>query len=267
MDKGNYRATRARVFVVAIVVGSLSAVGFFVVEYSRTEIPAWSYAAIVNLLGVFFGLSFVSLVWEFFVRKAHGEDLRHHLRLGASVASSGLQEMNSYSSLEWNTLLKSASMISVLASDADWLDRNSHLLVEVAQRRPLKVTIAVPVAGGDEMKRHATLRGIDAERMEQQVKEVASRAGRLWRETNASARPMRAGSQLRVVEHSMSLGYEIIVIDETTIVSLAAPDDNAGVFDRISFVYEQSSFENHTRLFRSHVEGLDDLDAIEEVAN
>ncbi|WP_298944580.1 hypothetical protein [uncultured Microbacterium sp.] len=265
MTRGDFGRTRGSIVAIAIVVGLISLGGLVLLEFAKADMPAWLYAAGTNVLAVLFGLAVVSFAWEFLVRQSHSTDLRHYLRLGASVAQSGLQEVTTRSQLDWSRLLSSANEISVLTHNGEWLERNMYTLRDIATRRSLGVTVAVPSQGSAVVGREAVRRGSSADKVSEGIIEVTERAARLWREAKDGGAPLRAGSKLSVVEHDVDVDYEVITIDRVTVVTLAAPDVKMTLRDRVAFVYEQSPEEYPTSFFRTHVSGLSALNRLEEV--
>lgn len=260
----DFDATRRRVLRVAPTVGLLALVSLFLLEGQKSWLWPWLYAASTNVLGVLFGLAVVSLIWEFFVRRDHGNDLRHYLRLGSSVAKSGLQDVTPRSKLDWQDLLASANEVTVLTFNAEWLDRNAYILRDVAKTRPLVVTVAVPVKGGSYLERHAALTDSSAEALGTQISEMVSKAVRLWRDARTGPQALHKNSKLSVFEHDISLGYEVVAIDQTTIVTLAAPGDAGESLDRVAFVYGQNLEEYPTSFFLSFRSQIADMNRLDE---
>ncbi|GAA1144999.1 hypothetical protein [Microbacterium oxydans] len=264
MDKA-FAATRRSVLTLAVIGGVLTLAALVLLELFRDNLWPWLYAAATNVLGVLFGLAVVSLIWEFFVRRDHSTDLRHYLRLGSSIAKSGLQDVSPRSKLDWQHLLASANDITVLTYNGDWLDRNAYVIRDVARERPLSVTIAVPVNGGAYLAREAELRGVTAERLADNIGDVVARAARLWRDAKQGSEQLHRGSKLSVVEHDLDLGYEVVTIDRTTIVTLAAPGDSDELRDRVAFVYNQSPEEYPTNFFTAYKPLLAGMNRLDEV--
>ncbi|KAB1658161.1 hypothetical protein [Pseudoclavibacter sp. CFCC 11306] len=264
MDKA-FKATRRSVLSIVVLGGALTLLALILLEVFRDGLWPWLYAAATNVLGVLFGLAVVSLIWEFLVRREHSKDLLHYLRLGSSIAKSGLQDVSPRSKLDWQHLLESANDITVLTYNGDWLDRNAYVIRDVARERPLSVTVAVPVNGGAQLGREAELRGIPADRLAEEIAGVVARAARLWRDVKQGSEQLHRGSKLRVVEHDLDLGYEVVTIDRTTIVTLAAPGDSDELRDRVAFVYNQSPEEYPTNFFTAYKEDLDDMRRMDEV--
>jgi len=265
MIKKDFPESSNRVLQVAIVGGALTLVALILLEVFRGDMWVWLYSATTNVLGVLFGLAVVSLVWEYFVRRDHSTDLRHYLRLGASVAKSGLQDVTPRSKLDWQELLASANEITVLTYSGEWLDKNAYVIRDVACERPLLVTVAVPVKGGAYLAREAESRGIPAERLADGIGDVVARAAGLWRDAKEDPEQLHRGSKFSVVEHSLNLGYEVVTIDRTTIVTLAAPGDLAEVRDRVAFVYSQSPEEYPTSFFTAYKPLLTSMNRLDEV--
>lgn len=259
-----FAATSRSVLTIAIVGGAITLVALILLEVFRSSIWTWLYSAATNVLGVLFGLAVVSLVWEFFVRRDHSKDLRHYLRLGSSVAKSGLQDVVPRSKLDWPHLLASANEVTVLTHSSEWLERNAYLLRDVARTRPVSITVAVPVRGGAYLAREADLREMSPETIATTIAETARRAVRLWRDAKQDGQPFHKDSRLKVVEHSIDLGYEVVTIDRMTIVTLAAPGDSSEMRDRVAFIYEQSAEEYPTTFFASYRSALDDMTALDE---
>lgn len=259
----DFRATGRSVLAVAIVGGVVTMGALILLEVFRKAFWPWLYSAATNVLGVLFGLAVVSLIWEFFIRRDHSSDLRHYLRLGASVAKSGLQDVTPRSKLDWQHLLESANDVTVLTYSAEWLERNAYLLRDVARSRPVNVTVAVPVKGGRYLDREAARTGRTAESLADSIFETATGCVRQWREAKDVAHSLHKDSMLKVVEHDLDLGYEVITIDRTTIVTLAAPGDAGELLDRVAFVYGQNLEEYPTSFFvsyRSQLEAMTRLD-------
>lgn len=260
----DFTATRKSVLTVAIVGGVITLALLIVLEVFRGSVWTWVYAASTNVLGVLFGLAVVSLIWEFFVRRDHSADLRYYLRLGSSVAKSGLQDVTPRSKLDWQRLLASANDVTVLTYSAEWLDRNAYILRDVAKTRPLSVTVAVPAGGGNYLVRQASLTGASAEDMAAQISASATKAVRLWRDARTGSQPLHRDSKLSVVEHDISLGYEVVTIDQITIVTLSAPGDAGESLDRVAFVYGQNAEEYPTSFFVSYRPKLTDMNRLDE---
>ena len=261
----DFAATRRAVISVATVVSTATLVALILLEMFRGRVPEWLYAATTNVLGVLFGLAVVSLIWEFFVRRNHSADLRHYLRLGSSVAKSGLQEVAPRSKLDWQELLASANEVTILTYNEEWLERNAYIIRAVACERPLSVTVAVPVKGGAYLERMAETREASAEKLADSIGEAVAWAARLWRDAGRGPDQLHRGSMISVVEHDLDLGYEVVTIDRTTIVTLAAPGDSDELRDRVAFVYSQSPEEYPTSFFTAYKLLLADMNRLDEV--
>ncbi|QVG65555.1 hypothetical protein JG551_002990 [Curtobacterium flaccumfaciens pv. flaccumfaciens] len=260
-----FLATRRAVLNFAIAGGLVTLLGLILLEAFKGAVWPWVYSSATNVLGVLFGLAVVSLIWEFFVRRDHSTDLRHYLRLGSSVAKSGLQDVSPRSRLDWQSLLESANEVTVLTYDAEWLGRNSYTLTDVARVRPLRVMVAVPKADGAYLVREAKRRGLTTESLAASISEVVTRAARLWRDAKKPPGSLHSGSKLSVVEHELDLGYEVVTIDRTTIVTLAAPGDSDDLQDRVAFVYSQAAEEYPTSFFTTHKPLLESMNRMDEV--
>ncbi len=127
----------------------------------------------------------------------------------------------------------------MLTYDAEWLGRNSYTLTDVARVRPLHVIVAVPKADGAYLIREAERRGLTTESLAGSIGDIVTRAARLWRDAKKPPSSLHNGSRLSVVEHELDLGYEVVTIDRTTIVTLAAPGDSDDLQDRVAFVYSK----------------------------
>jgi hypothetical protein len=266
MASDDFTSSRESVIKLAVAGGAVTLTGLILLEVFKKDLWTWVSAAGTNILGVLFGLAVVSLVWEFFVRRTHSADLRHYLRLGASVAQSGLQEVTSRSKLDWPDILGSANEVTVLTYSAEWLDRNDYVLRDIATTRALSVTVAVPIRGGAFMLREAELRGVSSDKIADSIAETVARGARLWRDANNSQTPLHAGSKLSIVEHDIALGYEVVTVDRTTIVTLAAPGDIDEILDRVAFVYQQSAEQYPTSFFTSHTSKLAEMNRLDEVS-
>lgn len=260
----DFPQSRRAVSWLAMLVGVVSFAAMLILEFNKDGLWGWAYAALMNVAAVLFGLAVVSFAWEFFVRQAHGEDLRHHLRLGASVAQSGLQEVGSRSRVNWPELLATANTITVLTDGPEWLEKNMHALRDLARTRALTVVVAVPKTTGGFLSRRAALRGVAVDRLSDPIRYSAERAARLWRDA-ISTGGLRGGSRLSIVEHDWDLGYEVVAIDEVTIVTLAAPGDVEDIEDRLIFEYKQPVDQYPTRFLRANFEIIAGLNKIDEV--
>lgn len=246
-----FLGTRRSVVAVSITVSVVALAALVVLGAVQASLWPWAYQAASNVLGVLFGLAVVSMLWEFFVRRDHGSDLRHYLRLGASVAKSGLQDVAPRSKLDWQRLLESANEVVVLTNSAEWLDRNVYLLLDVARNRPVAVTVVVPVKGGAYLTREARKTGKSSDALSDAIFESVTGAARLWREARSSGQSIHKSSKLSVLEHDFDLEYEVIMIDNTTVVTLTAPGSAGATLDRLAFVYTQNTAEYPTSYFAS----------------
>lgn len=260
----DFTATRRSVLTVAIVGGVATFLALILLEAYRDSLWPWLYSAATNILGVLFGLAVVSMIWEFFVRRDHSSDLRHYLRLGASVAKSGLQDVAPRSKLDWQDLLESANEVTVLTHSAEWLERNAYLLLDVARTRPLAVTVAVPVKGGAFLEQEATRLGKTANSLFEAIQQGVTSSVRMWRDAKGSTQTLHKNSTIRVVEHEFDLDYEVIMIDHTTVVTFAAPGNVGPALDRVAFVYSQSIAEYPTSFFASYRAQLDTMNGLDE---
>jgi hypothetical protein len=256
--------SRRDVLAVSIIAGVISFGGLLTLEYFKDQTFPWFYAAGTNVLAVILGLAVVSLLWEYFVRKSHGQDLRHYLRLGASVAQSGLQEVTTWSALDWSDLLKGAAEVTALTDNAEWLERNQYPLLDLARKRVLSVTVAVPSRDGTYLARLAAVRGITADNLADAIEAAAEKSTQLWREAGQSGGGVRPGGKFSVVEHPLDLNYQVFTIDGKTIVTLSAPGDDLGLQDRLAFVYEQGPGENPTSFLRAHLQKLGSMVRLRE---
>jgi hypothetical protein len=257
MAKVEFPNTRRAIVTVASIVGIATLAGLVVLDGYRDEWPLWIFSAGTSLLAVIFGLAVVSFVWELFVRQSHSTDLRHYLRLGASVAQSGLQEATTFSRLNWPELLSNASEITVLTDSAEWLGAHQYSLRDHARERVLTVRVAVPASKGTFLQRYAELRGLQADKLSEDIEDIAERSTKLWREAGTGGKPVRAGSKLSVIEHDLDVNYEVFTIDRKTIVTFRAPGDYTGQHDRLAFVYEQSAEQYPTDFLRTYMANLD----------
>lgn len=258
-----FLATRRTVVGVAIITGGLALAALIILGLIQEQLWPWVFTAANNVLGVLFGLAVVSMLWEFLVRRDHSSDLRHYLRLGASVAKSGMQDVTPRSKLDWQRLLASANEVVVLTHSAEWLERNAYLLLDVARTRPVAATIAVPVRGGALLAREAESSGKADDVVADSIFESVTSAVRLWRDTKASGQPLHKNSSLRVVEHDFDLHYEVIMIDNTTVITLAAPGVAGVSLDRLAFVYSQGAAEYPTSFFASFRSQLGRMNALD----
>jgi hypothetical protein len=167
--------------------------------------------------------------------------------------------------LDWPALLDSAAKVTVLTHSPEWLDRNLYTLRDIAVRRAIEVTIALPSKSGSFVAQIASQKGSTVTRIWEGLQDGIDRAATLWREAKSGNPGLHAGSRLSIVEHDYVLGYEVVTIDQTTIVTMAAPGDSAEIRERVAFVYEQERDEYPTNLFTAHIVALDTMSKLEEV--
>lgn len=264
MKRDEFELTRKTITVWALGGVAVSAVGLLLLEVQKEDIALWLYAPATNVLAVLFGIAAVSMFWEYFVRRSHSQDLLRYLNLGTSVAQSGLTRVSTRSALDWPTLLATANEVIVLTEDIEWLERNHYTLRDQAQNRIVKATIAIPALGGLYARRQAELRGIEPDERDRRIQESIDRVARAWREDVKAGR-LRSGSRLTVVGHGYESGYEIFIVDRTTIVTLSAPGDGAGLVDRLALVFDQSNEMLPSSFLRRHVADLETMTKIQEV--
>lgn len=265
MGKKDFAITRRSVVSLAIIVGVISLACLLLLEFGKAHVWEWAYSAGINVFGVLFGVAVVSLGWEFFVRRSHSTDLRHYLRLGASVGQSGLQEITPQSRLRWNDLLERASVVTVLTDSTEWLDRNSFSLLDRARERGVTVTVAVPALEGEFLKNRAFAMSSDLERLKEQIQDTVDRVARQWRSAAGTGKPLHSGSKLSVVEHPYDVPYDIVTVDGMTLIALSAPGAASGTSDRLTIEFDQDSLEYPTNFLRTHIAGLEHLPRLEEV--
>lgn len=265
MTEKDFSSSRRIVLIVSISVAAITLLLLVLVEVARSKLWDWVYAASTNVLAVLFGLAVVSFFWEFLVRKAYSADQRDYLRLGASVAQSGLQDVKLRSRMKWEELLASANEVTVLSRDAEWLSRNLYPLRDTATERTLKVTVAVPSKTGQYVARMAAIASVAVDKYWEPTATSIGTAADLWRAAKASPPGLKAGSHLRIVEHDFDLGYEVVTVDRTTVILLGAPGDGVGREDPLALVYKQGPEQYPTSFLTAYKTQLDSMNSVEEV--
>jgi hypothetical protein len=264
VGKSDFQLTRQSVTIWAVAGSAVCVIALLLLELNNEKVPGWLYPIGSNVFGVLFGISAVSIIWEFFIRKNHNADLLGYLQLGSSVGQSGLRAIVPESELDWRSALSTANRVTVLARDLSWLDKNAFLILELARRRRVEVVIAAPTPGSSLILGLAAQQGVTTATVEEQNTIIADRATRLWRESAANGTTLVSGGKLRVVGHSFDLKYYVVTIDSSTVVLLDAPGTNSSAIDRIALRFDQSDTGYPSRALRDHLNQLNSMSIMQE---
>ncbi|MDM7885182.1 hypothetical protein QUG92_08690 [Curtobacterium sp. RHCKG23] len=257
--KSEFRSTRRSVVFSAVIAGIVSFGLLLLLEAKKESLFTPFYAAAVNVCGVIFGLAVVSFGWEFLVRRDHGRELRHYLRLGGAVTGSGLQRAIRGSAIDWRELTEAANKITVVAVDLQWFKSNAYGLLEIARNRALVIEYLLPGEDSAVLQRVGSLTGRATEKIIEEFQAGADEGLALWRSAASTGRELHPGSNLTFRLHDYSESYQIVVVDQLTVLMVAAPGIDSAAQDPFALAFEQNNDEYPTRFLRSFEKNLKNM--------
>ncbi|TDD20771.1 hypothetical protein E1218_21970 [Kribbella turkmenica] len=232
----------------AAVVILLSIIGFFAIAHWAPLAPGATstdfhfgsntYQALQQLLGAIISIGLISILYEAFLRRTYGRDLRRYLRLKSSMVASGIQDVVPAEQVEWQNVLSDAADVRIILRDPGaWLPANQPWLLASARKRELRLTIAVPDEAGPNFDLVAESCGQKPDELRSNIQAAVSHLTRRW---NSEVKDLKKGTNFRVVTYRSLPTYDLVVADEVVVVSIGKAQAEGPIGQQLAFVFDTS---------------------------